>query len=113
MIEIIKVPITQAQFAEKIQTFCPGKFSVAGLKIIFDYLESQAIFRESEVHLPDLCKDFGFQESTSSQCSSAVRQLLTADPDVEKGAVLKALRQDLGVNLIGVTSNGTVVWWNG
>ena len=114
MLEIIKVSITQAQFVERVQNLCPGKFSAPALRIIFDHLEEKkALFSEAEVHLPDLCKDFTFQESTPSQCSSAVRQLLKASPAADKDTVIEVLHQDLGESLIGVTPAGTVVWWNG
>jgi len=117
MLEIIKVPITQFQFIEKVQTLCPGKFSASALKVIFDYLERQprprAGFSETEVHLPDLCKDFTFQESTPSQCSVAVRQLLRDNLDFNRDTVAALLEAELGEELIGVTDEGSVVWWNG
>jgi hypothetical protein len=111
MLEITKAPITLDQFVEKMQSCCPKKFSEPGLKIIFQYLEVKALFHEAEVYLPDICES-DFQESTFSQCSSAVRNLLKSNFTADRAEILACLQKDLGKQLIGITEK-SVIWWNG
>lgn len=109
MLEISKSPITQEQFVAKIQGLCPGKFSETGLKALFHYFEGRTVVGEKEVYLPNICEYF--EESTFSECSHGVRELLRVNPSAEISLILKTLQSEKGEFLIKIMDT-TVLWFN-